>query len=69
MPEFVNLSWSWHAFTDREVSQQMYNSKLKTSRDFFSGRKQKFSGTIRHGRCYSENYFVAVMCGLCLNFA
>lgn len=71
MPDFVSLSWSWCAFTDgAEESQQVYNSKIKTSQDFFfSRRKQKFSGTIRYGRCYSENYFVALMFGLCLNFA
>lgn len=36
MPDFVSLSWSWCAFTDgAEESQQVYNSKIKTSQDFF----------------------------------
>lgn len=36
---------------------------------FFSRRKQNFSGTIGYGRCYSQNYFVALMFELCVDFA
>lgn len=70
MPDFVSLSWSWCAFTDgAEESQQVYNSKIKTSQDFFFLGENRSPQGLRYGRCYSENYFVALMFGLCLNFA